>query len=71
MSEKTSSAGAPVGAEAPPDVPARWSAARKTDVVVATPAGRPGGCRRPVRPRCPRMSSKRGAGCSWRRGRTG
>ena len=31
MSEKTSRAGAPVGAEAPPEVPARWSAARKTD----------------------------------------
>ena len=30
MSEKTSSAGAPVGVEAPPAVPARWSAGRKT-----------------------------------------
>ena len=41
MSEKTSSAGAPVGAEAPPDVPARWSAARKTDVVLRLLRGAP------------------------------
>ena len=41
MSEKTSSAGAPVGAEAPPEVPARWSAARKTDVVLRLLRGAP------------------------------
>ena len=29
MSEKTSSTGAPAGAEAPPAVPARWSAGRR------------------------------------------
>ena len=34
MSEKTISAGVPVGAGAPAEVPARWSAARKTDVVL-------------------------------------
>ena len=34
MSEKTSSTGAPAGAEAPPAVPARWSAGRKTEVVL-------------------------------------
>ena len=42
MSEKTSSAGAPVGAEAPPDVPARWSAARKTETGPEHP--RPASC---------------------------
>ena len=31
MSENTSSTGAPAGAEAPPSVPARWSAGRKTE----------------------------------------
>ena len=41
MSERTSSAGAPVGAEAPPEVPARWSAARKTDVVLRLLRGAP------------------------------
>ena len=41
MSEKTSSAGAPVGAEAPPAVPARWSAGRKTEVVLRLLRGEP------------------------------
>ena len=53
MSEKTSSTGAPSGAEAPPAVPARWSAGRKTEVVL-----RLCGANRwiwwPARPRCPR-----------------
>ena len=41
MSEQQSSAGAPIGAEAPPEVPARWSAARKTDVVLRLVRGEP------------------------------
>ena len=41
MSEKTSSTGAPAGAEAPPAVPARWSAGRKTEVVLRLLRGEP------------------------------
>ena len=41
MSETTSSAGAPAGAEAPPAVPARWSAGRKTEVVLQLLRGQP------------------------------
>ena len=70
MSEKTSSAGAPVGAEAPPDVPARWSAARKTDVVLRLLRGAPVDVVA-RETQGPAHGSKRGAGCSWRRGRTG
>ncbi len=41
MSEKQHSAGAPGGAEAPPEVPARWSAGRKSDVVMRLFRGEP------------------------------
>ena len=41
MSEKKHSAGAPEGAEAPPEVPARWSARRKSDVVMRLLRGEP------------------------------
>ena len=41
MSEKKHSAGAPEGAEAPPEVPARWSAGRKSDVVMRLLRGEP------------------------------
>ena len=34
MAKGHDGAGAPAGAEAPPETPERWSAARKTDVVL-------------------------------------
>ena len=59
MSEKKHSAGAPEGAEAPPEVPG-WSAGRKSDVVMRLLRG-DRSMSWPVRRRCPRKLE------AWRR----
>ncbi len=41
MSSEKDSAGAPVGAEAPAEIPERWSAQRKTDLVLRLLRGEP------------------------------
>ena len=41
MSPENDSAGAPSGAEAPPEIPERWSAQRKTELVVRLLRGEP------------------------------
>ena len=65
MSEKTSSTGAPAGAEAPPAVPARWSAGRKTEVVLRLLRGEP--VDMVARELAEDLLEKRGYGDEWRR----
>ena len=61
----------PVGAEAPPEVPARWSAARKIDVVLRLMRGAPVDVvARETQVPAHELEACH-AGCSWRRGRTG